>query len=239
MKSAALEWKKGKRTGLRPAYLCGGILAGILPVVQMILRPERFLGQPGTPVGILLGENWQMMAMLNVLLTAAAACLLYHLEYADHAMGKMRALPIRESAIFLGKGILLCGLLLFALIIEAGAIGFCAIHWFEAGQDFFWELLRNFGCFFGLMLPCVFLSLLISEAFPNMWVSLGIGVICVFVATMIPADRFVLSLFPFALPFQVVADTVCPARYLLGAACELAGIGFAQWLFVKGRRMLA
>lgn len=238
MKSVALEWKKGKRTGLLPAYLFGGILAGILPVAQMILRPERFLGRSGTPVGILLGENGQMMAMLNVLLTVAGACLRYHLEYADNAMGKMRALPVGESAIFLGKGILQCILILAALTLEVGAIALCGIHWFGAGKELFRELLQNFGCFFVLMLPSIFLSLLISEAFPNMWVSLGIGVICVFVATMIPGDHFVLSLFPFALPFQVLTEDGC-FRYLLGAACELAVIGLMQWMFIKGRRLFA
>lgn len=237
MNAVALEWKKRKRTGLLTAYLGGGVLAGVLPVAQMLLRPERFLSRPGTAVEILLGENGQMMAMLNVLLIAAGTCLQYHLEYADNAMGKMRALPLPENALFLGKGILASLLTLLTLTIEAGAIAFCAFHWFGAGKDLFGELLKDFGCLFALTLPCIFLSLLIAEAFPNMWAALGIGVICVFIATMIPTDHFALSLFPYALPFRMPGEGI--GRYLLGAACELGGIGLMHWIYRKGRRALA
>lgn len=236
MNAVVLEWKKRKRTGLLTAYLGGGILAGILPVAQMLLRPERFLGQMGSPVQILLNENGQMMAMLNVLLTVAGTCLMYHLEYADNAMGKMEALPLPESTLFLGKGILASLLTLLTLTIEAGVIGFCAAHWFGAGREVFGELLKSFGYFYALTLPCIFLSLLIGEAFHNMWTALGIGVICVFVATMIPGCNFALSLFPYALPFQLPGEKM--GRYLLGAACELGVIGLMHWIYRKGRRAL-
>lgn len=234
MNAVTLEWKKRKQTGLVTSYLGVGVLAGILPVAQMVFRPERFLSQSGTPVRILLGENGQMMAMLNVLLTVAGACLQYHLEYADNAMGKMRALPLPESALFLGKGILASLLFLLTLTIEAGMIGFCAIHWFGTGKEMVGELLKTYAYLFVLTLPCIFLSLLMGEAFPNMWVALGIGVICVFVATMIPTSHFALSLFPFALPFQLPGEKT--GRYLLGAACELGGIGLIHWIYRKGRR---
>lgn len=237
MNAVTLEWKKRKRTGLLTAYLGGGVLAGILPIAQMLLRPERFLGQPGTPVEILLGENGQMMAMLNVLLTVAGTCLEYHLEYADNAMGKMEALPLPESALFIGKGILTSLLTLLTLTIEAGMIAFCAFHWFGAGKEMLGQLLKTFGYLFALMLPCIFLSLLIAEAFPNMWAALGIGVICVFIATMIPTGHFAFSLFPYALPFQLPGEEM--GRYLLGAACELGVIGLMQWIYRKGRRALA
>lgn len=88
------------------------------------------------------------------------------------------------------------------------------------------------------MLPCVILSLLISEACKNMWVSLGIGVVCVFTATMLPTTNFVLSLFPFAMPFQVFAgaDVAKSMHYIYGAIAELAVCSLAQLLFVKVRR---
>ena len=88
------------------------------------------------------------------------------------------------------------------------------------------------------MLPCIILSLLISEACKNMWVSLGIGVVCVFTATMLPATNFALSLFPFAMPFQIFAgtDITQSAHYICGAIAELAVCGLAQLIFVKARR---
>ena len=104
--SVSLECKKIKRTGFLPAFLGGGILAAAVPVINMAVRSEIYLNLPGNPIQILLGANWQMMAMLNVLLVVAGACLLYHTEYADNAMQKMKSLPIRESSIFLGKTVL-------------------------------------------------------------------------------------------------------------------------------------
>ena len=180
--SVSLECKKVKRTGFLPAFIGGGILAAAVPVANMAVRSEMYLNQPGSPIQILLGANWQMMSMLNVLLAVAGACLLYHTEYADNAMQKMKSLPIRE--------------------------------------------------------PCIILSLLISEACKNMWVSLGVGVVCVFTATILPTTNFSLSLFPFAMPFQIFAgtDITQSTHYICGTVIELAVCGLAQLILVKVRR---
>ena len=122
----SLECKKVKRTGFLPAFIGGGILAAAVPVINMAVRSEMYLNQPGNPIQILLGANWQMMAMLNVLLAVAGACLLYHTEYADNAMQKMKSLPIRESSIFLSKAVLTIFMSLFVLVTQAGAVAFCS-----------------------------------------------------------------------------------------------------------------
>lgn len=175
--SVSLECKKVKRTGFLPAFFGGGILAAAVPVINMAVRSEMYLNLSGNPIQILLDANWQMMTMLNVLLVVAGACLLYHTEYADNAMQKMKSLPIRESSIFLGKAVLTIFMSLFVLVIEAGAVALCTYHWFAIGSGFWGELCKYFGYSFLLMLPCIILSLLISEACKNMWVSLGIGVV--------------------------------------------------------------
>lgn len=236
--SVSLECKKVKRTGFLPAFFGGGILAAAVPVINMAVRSEMYLNQQGSPIQILLGANWQMMAMLNVLLVVAGSCLLYHTEYADNAMQKMKSLPIRESSIFFGKAVLMAFMSLFVLVLEAGAITFCSYHWFQIGSGFFGELCKYFGYSLLLMLPCMILSLLISEACKNMWVSLGIGVVCVFTATMLPATNFALSLFPFAMPFQIFAgaDITRSTYYICGAIAELAICGLAQLILVKVRR---
>ena len=237
--SVSLECKKIKRTGFLPAFLGGGILAAAVPVINMAVRSEIYLNLPGNPIQILLGANWQMMAMLNVLLVVAGACLLYHTEYADNAMQKMKSLPIRESSIFLGKTVLTICMSLFVLAIEAGAVAFCTYHWFEIGNGFFSELCKYFGFSFLLMLPCVILSLLIAEACKNMWVSLGIGVVCVFTATMLPTTNFALSLFPFAIPFQVFtsSDITQSMHYIYAVVAELVVLAFAELIFIKVRRL--
>ena len=236
--SVSLECKKVKRTGFLPAFFGGGILAAVVPVINMAVRSEQYLNLPDSPIQILLGANWQMMSMLNVLLVVAGTCLLYYTEYADNAMQKMKSLPIRESSIFLGKAVLTIFMSLFVLVIEAGAIAFCTYHWFEIGNGFFSELCKYFGFSFLLMLPCVILSLLISEACKNMWVSLGIGVVCVFTATMLPTTNFALSLFPFAMPFQVFAssDVTQSMHYIYAVAAELVVFAFAELIFIKVRR---
>ena len=236
--SVSLECKKVKRTGFLPAFIGGGILAAAVPVINMAVRSEMYLNQPGSPIQILLGANWQMMAMLNVLLAVAGACLLYHTEYANNAMQKMKSLPIRESSIFFSKAVLTIFMSLFVLVIEAGAIIFCSYHWFEIGSGFWGELCKCFGYSLLLMLPCIILSLLISEACKNMWVSLGVGVVCVFTATILPTTNFALSLFPFAMPFQIFVGTDMSQsmHYICGAVIELVVCGLAQLILVKVRR---
>ncbi|MCI8611801.1 MAG: ABC transporter permease subunit [Clostridiales bacterium] len=236
--SVSLECKKVKRTGFLPVFFCGGILAAAFPAINMAVRSEMYLNLPDNPIQILLGANWQIMAMLNVLLIVIGSCLLYHTEYADNAMQKMKSLPIRESTIFLGKAVLTIFMSFFVLAIEAGAITLCSHHWFEIGSSFFSELGNHFGYSFLLLLPCIILSLLISEACKNMWVSLGIGVVCVFTATMLPTTNFTLSLFPFAMPFQVFAsaDVAQSIHYIYGVLAELATLALAQLIFVKVRR---
>ena len=151
--SVSLECKKVKRTGFLPLFFGGGILAAAVPVINMAVRPEIYLNQPGSPIQILLNANWQMMAMLNVLLVVAGTCLLYHTEYADNAMQKMKSLPIRESSMFSGKAVLTVFMGIFVLLIEAAAVIFCTFHWFGIGKDFWGELCKYFGYSLLLMLP--------------------------------------------------------------------------------------
>ena len=237
--SLYLECKKARRTGFTPTFLCGGILAASIPVINMAVRSEKFIGQSGSPIQILMNANWQMMTMLNILLIVAGACLLYHTEYADNAIQKMRALPVKESFIFFGKFILIALMYAVVLALEAAAITFCTYHWFEIGNEFWIESGRNFGYSFLLMLPCVLLSLLISSVCKNMWGCLGIGVVCVFTATMLPTNNFVLSLFPFATPFQIFANTemVQVSHYLWAAVIEIVIIGLAELMLIKVRRL--
>lgn len=236
--SVSLECKKVKRTGFIPAFLGGGLLAAAVPVLNMAVRSENYLGLSDTPLQILLDANWQMMAMLNVLLIVVGACLMYHTEYADNAIQRMKTLPMKESRMFFGKFILVSAMCIVVLAIEAASLAFSSFHWFGSYNEFWIEFGKNFGYFFLLILPSVMLSLLISSACKNMWVSLGIGVVCVFTATMLPAKNFILSLFPFALPFQMFGGTVADRalQFVCAAVIEIIIIGIAELIFLKVRR---
>ncbi len=81
-----LEYKKVKRTGFIQLFLSGAILAAAVPVVNMVFRTEMYTSIHDTPVQILLGANWQLMAMFNVLVIVTGTCLLYHIEYDNNSI---------------------------------------------------------------------------------------------------------------------------------------------------------
>ena len=64
-----LEIKKLKRAGYLPAFLGGALLAAAFPLANMLFRPETFTAMPGRPFDILMDADWQMMAMLNILVS--------------------------------------------------------------------------------------------------------------------------------------------------------------------------
>ncbi len=236
-----LEYKKIKRTGLLPAFVCCGLLAAAFPVADMAVRSERYLSLPDSPVSILLHADWQMMSMLNVLLLVVAACILYHTEVSDNALLKMCSLPLKESSLFFSKILLLIPMLIFTLALEAAALGFCCWHWLSFSPEALTELAYSMGFSLLLLLPAALLSLLLACACKNMWISLGIGVVCIFTATMLPADNFLLSLFPYAMPFQILAgmqkETI--TGFSTAAALESLGLCAAEIIFLKIRRWSA
>ena len=237
--SVPLEIKKVKRTGLISAFLVGGLLAAALPVLNMAVRFENYLALSGTPLQVLLDANWLMMTMLNVLLIVMGACLMYYTEYTDNAFQKIQSLPIKESSVFFSKTILLSGLYVIVLAIEAASFIFSSFHWFGFYEDFWVELGKNFGYFFLLGLPTIIVSMLIASVFKNIWVSLGISVIGVFMAIMIYNKSFVFSLFPYAMPFQVLGgtDLARVVQFICMAFLEIIVIGIAKLMFIKIRRV--
>lgn len=253
----ALEYKKVRRTGIIPGCLAGGILAAAVPILELAVRSEQYTNLVQPPLRTIMQADWQMMAMLNMLLVITIACMMYHTEYADHAIRRMTTLPLREEEIFFRKCLLLSGMCMVILIIEMLSLIFCTLHWFggengayaafygtsftAAYLRFIKDLVYNFGYCFCMLLPVVILSLLIASACKNMWISLGVDVVCVFLATMIPARYFALSLFPFALPFQILekADLKQTAGYLAAALAEVLVIGAAEIIFLKVRRAAA
>ena len=236
--SVSLEFRKVKRTGVIYAFLIGGLLAGAVPVVNMAFRSEIYLSLPATPMQILLDSSWQLTAMLNLLLFIVGATLLYEIEYKDNALQKMRTLPIHGSTIFFSKALLLFVLSFIVYAVEASALIISSVHWFALNDRFWMELASHFLYLLILSLPSILFALLIASASKNMWVSLGANVICLFLATMLLNKNFILSLFPFALPFHTLvgAETGEILQYTIAAFIEAAFIGMAAVIFQKIRR---
>lgn len=233
-----LEYKKIKRTGFIPAFIGGGLLAAAVPVLNMTFRSEMYTAVKDFPVNIIIDANWQMMAMLNILLILTCACIMYNTEFADNAMQKMCTLPVRESSLFFGKSALAAGMCALTLAIESAAVMFCSVRWFSSFDGLFYEIAKCFAFSFLLTLPALFLSLLIASMFKNIWISLGIGVICVFTASMLPSKNFILSLFPFALPFQDTAGLAGNElrKFIIAAITESIIIVVCEIVLLKARR---
>lgn len=233
-----LEVKKIKRTGFTSTFLIGGLLAAAIIILNTALRSEIYIDMSGTPLNIMINANWQMVAMLNVLLIVAGSCLMYHTEYEENAIQKIKTLPIKEINVFAGKVILLSGMYAVVLAIESFSLLFSSYHWFGIYNGFWIEFFKNIGYFFILGLPSIMLSLLIASAFKNMWVSLGVGIIGVFFATMIYNKSFILSLFPYAMSFQLLdrAGADQAFQFAIIAFIEFIVIGVAEWIFLKTRR---
>lgn len=235
-----LECKKIRRTGFLPAFLGSGIIGALIPVLNMAVRSELYVSMNTSPIRILLNANWRIMAMLNILIIVTGASIMYNTEYADNAIQKMCSLPTKEITIFFGKAAVMTVVSIMVLVIEAISIFFCTVHWFEQTTDEYIKLLQNIAFFFLLMFPVILISLSIASACRNMWISLGIGVICVFLATILPGESFIFSLFPYCLPFQVLSDytAVEISDYIMVGITEIVAFSILETLFLKIRRTL-
>lgn len=233
-----LEQQKLKRTGFFPAFPAGGALAAAFPVAMMAVRSSQYTAQPGNPLDILLNSCWQMMAMLNILLTVCGACIIYHTEYADHGFQKMDTLPICSVRLFLGKlGCLLLALAA-AILIEALTLAGCIGYWFVDFPVLPAEIAVRMGCEFLLMLPTVMLMLLVASACRNMWISLGIGVILTFLVSVFPSQHTVLSLCPFITPYRILSEDIL-FFYLSACGIETVVLGIGELILLKIRRAIS
>ncbi len=237
-----IETKKLKRTGYLPAFLGGGLLAAAFPLVNMLVRSETFVSLPGDPFQILMDANWQMMAMLNILISICGACMMYHTEYADNGAQKMDVLPVRTGNLFLGKFVIAVLVLAAMVAMETAVLAGCALYWFPAYELTMPDLIKQAGFQWFVTLPTVMLMLVIASACKNMWVSLGIGAILVFTLTIFPQDNLVLSLFPFSSPYQLfaVAKQNSSIPLFLGVcAAETVLFGLIELILQKTRRCVA
>lgn len=228
-----LELKKLKHTGCLPAILLSALLAAAFPLANMIVRPEVFTGLPDDPLSILADANWQMIAMLNILLTICLSCIFYHTEFADRGIQKLETLPLKGAFPFLGKCLILAFSDLFVIVLECIALCACVLHWFPAyiwNTSAFFTLLKFAGFQWMMMLPTSIFMLFIASLSTNMWISLGIGIILTFTVYVFPQENLVLSLFPFCTPYHLLQEAaaadqtilypvVCAAESILFTLC--------------------
>lgn len=126
-------------------------------------------------------------------------------------------------------------------LFEAASLCFCGWHWLDAGKEELIEMLQTLGFTLLLTLPAAVIALVIASACRNMWTTLGIGILCIFMATMLPTDNFIISLFPYVLPFQILPgmETARVIHYCIAAVCETAAACAAEFIYLKVRRLFA
>ncbi len=234
-----LETKKLKRTGYFPVFLAGGLLAAAFPLMNMLGRSETFTSLPGDPFAILMDANWQMMAMLNILVSICGACMMYHTEYTNNGAQKMDVLPVRTGKLFVMKFIIAALVFVLMVAIETAVLAGCAVHWFPGYEIDMLELLKSVGFQWFVALPTVMLMLVIASACKNMWISLGIGVILVFTLSIFPQDNLVLNLFPFSSPYQsfsAAAENNRIPLFISICAAETVILGLLEPVYQKVRR---
>lgn len=238
--SFGTEIIKLKRTGFFPAFLGGAVLCAAVPIVNMAVRGDNYTSLPGSPLQILLNANWSLMATFAMVFIVAGACILYHTEYEHGAMQKMQTMPGSIFGLFLKKCGILFGMDLLILLLETAALAFCTVHWFEAPQDLTPSLLANFGYCALLAAPGVLLMMLVAAGFKNMWVSLGIGVVLVFTATMFAqfSDHFAVAIFPFSMPYSYCTgmETKETIKLCAAAVAETLLFTAAGYATIKIRR---
>ena len=236
----ALEIKKIKRTGLFPAFLAGALAASAFPVINMAFRTELFTSQDLPPADILLNGNWDMIATFHCFLAVLGACILYHTEFANRAIEKLHMLPVSQGKVFFCKNLLLLLLFLPVFLIETCFLLFCARHWFP-GETLGAEiLLENMGFSLAAILPVLVLSTLIASLAKNMWISLGIGVIGMFLGQMtVSYDALFSRIYTFCLPYRCLTSSSRPEDIfpiLVICAAETILLGAIKLFLIKIRR---
>lgn len=232
--TATLEVKKLRRTGYFPSLLGSALLSAAVPAVNMAARGETYLAQSGGAIEILLDANWQMMAMLNVLSTLCAACLMFHAEYAGNALDKLEVLPVRVFSVYLGKAVLAVFMLAVMTAVEFVSLHLCARHWFGESVDAV-RLLSLAGYALAAGIPTLLASLAVAAACRNMWVSLGIGLTLVFTLSVFPQDNAVIRLLPYATPYTTALEGQV-TTVLIACAAESAVLLSLGPAILKARR---
>ena len=235
---SALETRKLKRTGYVPAFLGGGVLAGLVPALNMVVRSEMYVTQSGSPFRILMDANWQLMAQLNILLLVCGACILYHTEYAENGIQRAETLPMKASGLFSGKlCILFCSCLL-PLCLETLSLLFCCIRYFPKDPELGAILLKGMGFELALLLPTAAAMLFLSSLCRNLWMCLGTGVILVFLSSMLRFGNFAMAVIPFAAPYRMLHQFSSAEAWglLFTAAAEVVLFYAAEIIYTKLRR---
>ncbi len=176
MRTAVIEMKKWKRTGLIPLLLLVGILGAAYAFANFAVRKDTLLNLPFAPMDILLTQLYGMLMVLNMFGLIVAACIVYHMEWKGHAVKKMYTLPIGVPTMYLWKFLWMTVFFGIAVCLQHLALASIGIADLPRGAFELRTLIAFAGYSFLTSMPVLSVMLFVSSRCENMWVTLGIGV---------------------------------------------------------------
>lgn len=197
----SLEWSKEKRTGAFACLVAAGVLGGLYALANFAWRKDSLLGLSMGYMDILLTQMYGMMALFNAFGIIVSSCLVYHLEFQEHGLDKMRALSLSMGQVYCSKFFLLTLALFCAIALESLALLWIGLFDLPAGS---FELGRwfSFSLYtFWIALPTLAFMVWMASLFETLWLPLGIGVAGFFGAMALASSQNALWLFN---PFLVL-----------------------------------
>jgi hypothetical protein len=200
MKALSIELIKCKRSGVATIMTIAGLFGALYIFAFFFVRNEMLMALPIPPMDILLTQAYGLIAVINMLSIIVAACLIYRTEYAQRAIQKMYALPIKAVGIYGCKACILVVSLIAVFVLQYSMLGIVGNMYLPEYAFRFLTFLKYSIYTFLTTLPVVLSMLIIASQSANMWIVLGVGVIGFFSGmAMSLSDSIWLLINPFAL----------------------------------------
>ncbi len=198
--SLRIEMQKLRRTGVIGTFIFTGVAGAIYAIMNWYVRKDILLSADIDPMTTLLTQLYGVICLINIFAIVVSTSNIYHIEYQNNGLKKMKTLPIKASEIFISKLVILISTLLLSYMIEFVALAFLGKKYLP-NSSFDFHTLVQFGFYiFLISLPCLTFMLVVSILSTNLWISIGVGVIGFFSGmSMIVTDNSINFVNPFSL----------------------------------------
>lgn len=176
MNTLAVELRKLHRMGVIAVLPAVGILGAAYAFANFLIRKDTLLNLPLAPMDVLLTQLYGMILVLNMFGIIVAACMIYSMEFKGNAIKKMYMLPVRITAIYFSKFLILTVILLAAISLQNMALAKIGMTALPQGTfepiTLIWFAVYSFVT----SMPVLSFMLMVSSHFESIWVPLGVGV---------------------------------------------------------------
>ena len=177
MKALSIELIKCKRSGVASIMAVAGLFGALYIFAVFFVRNETLMALPMPPMDILLTQAYGLIAVINMFSIIVAACLIYRTEYAERAIQKMYALPIKAVGLYGCKACILVVSLIVVFVVQYSILGIVGNMYLPEYAFEISTFLEYSVYTFLSTLPVVLFMLVIASQSANMWIVLGVGVV--------------------------------------------------------------